>query len=167
VEVVMRSPDPNVDVDAVRPEAEFTRFFEIEHAAQVRRAALMLGELTVAEDVVHDAFAAVWQRWPGLSDPGSYLNRCVLNGCRDAASGRARSRRRLERMINSHREGTEPVEVLADVLARLPFRQRCAVVLHYYGGLTNAEIAEAMQCSLGSIGPWIQRGKAQLRKELT
>ncbi len=163
----MRSPEPNVDVEGVRPEAEFTRFFEIEHHGQVRRAALMLGEVTVAEDVVHDAFAAVWQRWRVLNDPGSYLNRCVLNGCRDAVSGRARSRRRFERLIASHREGTEPVEVLADVLADLPFKQRCAVVLHYYGGLTNAEIAEAMQCSLGSVGPWIQRGKAQLRKELT
>ena len=163
----MHSPDPNVDVEDVRPEAEFTRFFENEHRGQVRRAALMLGEVTIAEDVVHDAFAAVWQRWRTLNDPGSYLNRCVLNGCRDAASGRARSRRRFERLIASHREVTQPVEVLADVLAHLPFKQRCAVVLHYYGGLTNAEIAEAMQCSLGSVGPWLQRGKAQLRKELT
>jgi RNA polymerase sigma-70 factor, ECF subfamily len=167
VEVVMRSPDPNVDVEEARPEAEFTRFFEIEHSGQVRRAALMLGELTIAEDVVHDAFAAVWQRWSALDDPGSYLNRCVLNGCRDAATGRARSRHRLQRMIVSHREATEPVELLADVLARLPFNQRCAVVLHYYGGLTNAEIAEAMKCSPGSVGPWIQRAKAQLREELT
>jgi RNA polymerase sigma factor (sigma-70 family) len=163
----MHSPDSTTDVGAGRPEAEFTRFFEIEHRGQVRRAALMLGEVTAAEDVVHDAYAAVWQRWRVLTDPGSYLNRCVLNGCRDAASGRARSRRRLERLIASHREVTEPVEVLADVLARLPFKPRCAVVLHYFDGLINAEIAEAMQCSLGSVGPWIQRGKAQLRKELT
>ncbi len=107
----MRSPDPNVDVEDVRPEAEFSRFFEIEHRGQVRRAALMLGEVNVAEDVVHDAFAEVWQRWRVLTDPGSYLDRCVLNGCRDAASGRARSRHRFERMIASHRESTEPIEV--------------------------------------------------------
>lgn len=107
----MRSPDPNVDVEDVRPEAEFSRFFEIEHRGQVRRAALMLGEVNVAEDVVHDAFAEVWQRWRVLTDPGSYLDRCVINGCRDAASGRARSRHRFERMIASHRESTEPIEV--------------------------------------------------------
>jgi RNA polymerase sigma factor (sigma-70 family) len=163
----MHSSDPRLDADAVAPETEFTRFFEIEHSAQIRRAVLMLGEQTLAEDVVNDAFAAVWQRWRQLTDPAPYLNRCVLNGCRDAATGRARSRHRFQRLTASHSETTEPTEMLADVLARLPFNQRCAIVLHYYGGLSNVQIAEAMRCSLGSVGPWIQRAKEQLRKELT
>ena len=163
----MHSSDPRLDVAAVPPEAEFTRFFEMEHRAQIRRAVLMLGERTLAEDVVNDAFAAVWQRWRLLTDPAPYLNRCVLNGCRDAATSRVRSRHRFQRLTVSHREATEPVEVLADVLARLPFNQRCAIVLHYYGGLSNVQIAEAMKCSLGSVGPWIQRAKDQLRRELT
>lgn len=162
----MRSPDSPLEAHSLRPEEGFTVFFEIEHDRQVRRAAMMLGELTIAEDVVHDAFAAVWQRWHRLHEPGPYLNRCVLNGCRDAATRRAKSRLHFESPPQGNRDSTEPVEILADVLAGLPFNQRCALVLHYYGGFSNAEVAEAMQCPIGSVGPWIQRGKAQIRREL-
>ena len=56
---------------------------------------------------------------------------------------------------------------LSDILARLPFNQRCAVVLRFYVGMSNDEIAHAMGCPVGSVGPWIQRAKQQLLKELT
>ncbi|TVZ01292.1 hypothetical protein EAS64_33995 [Trebonia kvetii] len=57
-----------------------------EHALPlVKLAVLMTGEQETAEDVVQDAFLALYRRWPSLRDTGSavgYLRSTVLNGCR-------------------------------------------------------------------------------------
>ena len=57
-------------------------------------------------------------------------------------------------------------ERLDDVLARLPFNQRAAVVLRFYGGHTTDEIAQALECANGSVGPWIDRALDKMRKAL-
>jgi RNA polymerase sigma factor (sigma-70 family) len=64
--------------------------------------------------------------------------------------------------------GPQPVvsEILDDVLATLPFRHRAAVVLRYYGDMSTAEIAAALDCAPGSVGPWIDRALKKLRKAL-
>jgi DNA-directed RNA polymerase specialized sigma24 family protein len=46
----------------------------------------------------------------------------------------------------------------------LPFNQRAVVVLRFYVGLNNVEIAEALGCATGSVGPWLDRALKQLRK---
>jgi len=56
--------------------------------------------------------------------------------------------------------------VLFDVLARLPFNQRAAIVMRYFAGMTEREIADALDTSPGSIGPWIHRALTTMRKEL-
>jgi DNA-directed RNA polymerase specialized sigma24 family protein len=60
-----------------------------------------------------------------------------------------------------------PSDTLSDVLAQLPFNHRAAVVLRFYGGFTTNEIAEALGCAPGSVGPWIDRGLAAMRKVLS
>lgn len=56
--------------------------------------------------------------------------------------------------------------MLFDVLARLPFNQRAAIVMRYFAGMTEREIADALDTSPGSIGPWIHRALTTMRKEL-
>ena len=124
-------------------DVEFAAFYRAELPGQVRRAFLMLGDNEHANDVVNEAMVAVYRNWATLSAPGAYLNRAVLNGCRDA-----------------------PSDVLTDVLAALPFNHRAAVVLRYYAGYTTDEIADALGCAPGSVGPWIERGLAAMRKVL-
>ena len=65
-------------------DAEFRALYEREHAGQVRRAALLLGSSEQAHDVVHDAMVELYARWDTIVQPGAYLNRVVLNRCRDA-----------------------------------------------------------------------------------
>jgi DNA-directed RNA polymerase specialized sigma24 family protein len=60
----------------------FADFYRLELDAQVRRAVLLLGSSDIANDVVHDAFIAVYRRWDTLDEPGPYLHMAVLNGCR-------------------------------------------------------------------------------------
>lgn len=156
------------DVDSVEDQAcrvAFGDFYRLELDAQVRRAVLLLGSNDIANDVVHDAFIAVYRRWDTLDDPGPYLHIAVLNGCRGIHRQRARQRRLLPRLID--RASPPPVdEILDDLLAELPFKQRAAVVLRFYCGLTTDEIARELGCAPGSVGPWLNRALTKLRKAL-
>lgn len=58
-------------------------------------------------------------------------------------------------------------DVVHDALRALPFNQRAAVVLRFYGRLTVAEIAEALGCPPGSVGPWIHRALQTLPRTLS
>lgn len=111
-----------------RAEIDFAEFFDAEFSGQLRRAAFLLRDHGAAEDVVHDAFVEVWRRWGDISDRGPYLSPCVLSGYRDHASRRRRwwAFDRSARFIDDH---VSPFDELHDLLVRLPFNQRCAVVL--------------------------------------
>jgi RNA polymerase sigma factor (sigma-70 family) len=147
-------------------DAAFSTFYRAELDGQVRRAWLRLGDNEQANDIVHEAMAAVFERWYELVEPGAYLNRSVLNGCRDAGRRKVSSGRLTRRLsVTGDAAGPEH-DVLADALAGLPFNHRAAVVLRYYGDFTTAEIADSLGCAPGSVGPWIERGLAALRKVL-
>lgn len=156
-------PEPAV---AVGHRERFEVFYRRELARQVRRAALILGDDTVANDVVHDAFTTLFARWGSVTEPGPYLQRMVLNGCRDHGRRTQRFHRLLPRLAANTSTSAQPSEILRDVLAGLPFNQRAAVVLRYYESLTEAEIAAVLDCPTGSVGPWITRGLATMRKAL-
>jgi RNA polymerase sigma factor (sigma-70 family) len=139
----------------------FVRFYEAEVVRQVRQATLVLGSRQAAQDVVHDVFVEMLARWDdGIAEPGPYLQRAVVNRCRDALRRRTVARR--------HRSLFRPEDVpavdapLYDALARLPVKHRTAVVLRYYLGLSEAEIAAHLGCPAGSVGPWIRRGLDRL-----
>ena len=147
----------------------FAQFYRTELAGQVRRAALMIGDRDDARDLVHDAFIEVYRRWGELDDPGPYLSRVVLNGCRDRA--RAAARRRRNGVV-SQVAGPDAIDDCSDqealwaALQRLPFNHRAVLVLRFHYQLSTSEIAETLGCRPGSVGPWIDRGLRRLRKEL-
>lgn len=60
-----------------------------------------------------------------------------------------------------------PDDLLFDVIERLPFNQRAAVVMRFYERITETEIAAALDCKPGSVGPWIHRALTAMRKELS
>ena len=143
----------------------FADFYRLELDAQVRRAVLLLGSNDIANDVVHDAFVSVYRRWETLDSPGPYLHIAVLNGCREIHRQRSRQRRLLPRFVDRTASASVD-EHLDDVLTALPFNQRAAVVLRFYGGLTTEEIARELGCAAGSVGPWINRALTKMRKAL-
>lgn len=150
-------------------DVEFAAFFDVEASAQVRRAALLLQSVEEANDVVQEAMVRLYQRWSDIEQPGPYLNRAVLNLCRDRTRHREVRRRGDLRLVDrTGAADTDPpeYEVLDDILAELPFNQRAAVVLRYWGGLSFEEIADELDCSPGSVGPWINRAMNQLREAL-
>ena len=149
-----------------------------EHAlGLVRLAKIMLGDQAAAEDVVQDAFLALYRRWPALEDHGravGYLRASVLNGCRIAHRGRTRRDRALRRApaaadIVSAEESALIGEANREVMAALrvlPARQREAVVLRYFLDLTEDEAAQAMHVSRGTVKSATSRGRAALARML-
>lgn len=153
------------DVAAPEVDREFSAFYEAELVGQVRNATLIVGSLPLAHDLVHDVFVTIFERWNDIEHPGPYLQRSVVNACRDAL----RRQRTADRHFRRH-DQISPSDVhdaaLYAALAKLPFNHRAAVVLRYFADLTEAEIAERLQCRPGSVGPWIRRGLDRLSKDL-
>ena len=143
----------------------FEDFFEAEHDRAVRRASLMLGDTDLAHDVVAAAMEQMWRRWDSIAEPGPYFHRCVVNGCRDV--GRARSRVSLDDPPVNAADSDEATVDLSLLLLELPFRQRAALVLRFYEGRTERQIAEALNCRPGTVGPLISRGLQRLRKVMS
>jgi RNA polymerase sigma factor (sigma-70 family) len=165
--MALRESDASMTTRSADARGQFAAFYADEFPGQVRRARFILGASGAAEDVVHQAFVEVWGRWDSLRDPGPYLNRCVVNGARSQHQRHARRSLLVERMLQAAPPLSPEIEILDDVLSELPFNHRAAIVLRYYGGLRDAEIAAAMQCPTGSVGPWIHRGLEQLREALS
>ena len=140
----------------------FEDLFRRRYEPMVRVAFLLLGSRAEAEDVVQDSFARIELRWARLDKPEGYLHRCVVNRSNDVLR-----RRRLEdRFRRLRREETSELHAdeLADALATLPPKRRAAVVLRYYAGLPEKEIAKVLGVRPGTVKSMLHRALAQLRE---
>lgn len=141
----------------------------------VRLAAMLVDDLGTAEELVQDAFVAfaVQQGRAPLRDAAAapaYLRRAVLNRARSQLRKRAVRRRHLRSVEAPPTAPPADRDVVAadehrhmlDALRRLPDRQRQVLVLRYYGDLSEAEIADALDISTGSVKTHAHRGLAAL-----
>ena len=153
-------PPPQWETPAVE---SFDDVFRRESEAMVRVAFLMVRSAPQAEEIVQDAFTRLLERWDRVPHPGAYLRTCVVNGCKDAFRRRALERRRA-----AAEPAREPVDLeadyLADALATLPVKRRAAIVLRYYDGLSEAEIANVLRVRPGTVKSLVHRGLLQLRE---
>jgi RNA polymerase sigma-70 factor (sigma-E family) len=126
----------------------------------VRLAVLLVDDPNTAEDVVQEAFTGLHRHWAGLRDEAAavaYLRTAVVNGSRSVL----RRRRTARDYVPPHQVNARSAESLAmlsaehqavvDALGTLPPRQREVLVLRYYGGMSEAEIADATGISRGTV----------------
>ena len=126
----------------------------------VRLAVLLVDDPRTAEDVVQEAFTGLHRHWAGLRDEAAavaYLRTAVVNGSRSVL----RRRRTARDYVPPHQVNARSAESLAmlsaehqavvDALGMLPPRQREVLVLRYYGGMSEAEIADATGISRGTV----------------
>jgi len=141
----------------------FEELFERERQPMVRLAYLITSSRAGAEELVHDAFVEVYQRWPQLDRPGAYLRTCVVNR---AIRQKKRGRRRV---VDLRRE--ETVEHGYDhtfaALDGLVPRARAMVVLRYYAEMSQAEIAELLGVPVGTVKSGLHNALAELKKVLS
>ena len=141
----------------------FEALYAEEVDAMARLAFLMVGSNEQAEELVHDAFARLYERWDKVDNPGGYLRTCVVNGCKDRLRRRSTERRHPP---TTPGPSEDEVDHLADVLATLPVKQRAAVVLRYYEDRSDADIADLLGVRPGTVKSLLHRGLARLRQEL-
>lgn len=165
----------NTEGDTMSPDDAVTELFTAHYASLVRLATLLLHDQAVAEEVVQDAFVALHRRWKKLRDPtvaAGYLRTSVVNGTRSVQRRRSVATRHPDDVplpAASAEEGalrSASGDAVVQALQRLPARQREALVLRYYAGLSESEIASAMNISNGAVKSHASRGMAALRKRL-
>lgn len=137
----------------------------------------MLNDHTEAEDVAQDVFVRVWThaaRWqPGQAKFETWLHRVAINLCYDRLRRRPTSH--LDDVPEMADDAPTPVARLVDAqlaksvndaLQQLPDRQREAVVLCHYQGLTNIDAAAIMGVSVEAMESLLSRGRRTLKKSL-
>ena len=141
----------------------------------VRLAILLVDEAPTAEDVVQEAFTGLHRHWSGLRDEAAalgYLRTAVVNGSRSVL----RRRKTARGYVPPHQANARSAESLAMLttehqavvvaLGQLPPRQREVLVLRYYGGMSEAEIASATGVSRGTVKSSASRALDALQRIL-
>jgi RNA polymerase sigma-70 factor (sigma-E family) len=148
--------------------------YRAHYRSLVRLASLLLHDVGRCEEVVQDAFVAVWRRRPDLRTDErlpAYLRSAVLNGARSALRHEGVARRHLRSVAtppHAPEAGSLPgddARVLG-ALRALPARQREVLALRYYLDLSEAEIAATLGISAGSVKTHAHRGLATLSERL-
>jgi RNA polymerase sigma-70 factor (sigma-E family) len=153
-----------------------TMMYRTHYRALVRTAALLVGDVATAEDVVQDSFIAMHRGWRRLRDPGKalpYLRRSVINNARSVLRHRAVADRHpplpaseLPSAEISALAAVQRSSVLA-ALSALSAKQREVLVLRYYADLSEAQIAAAMGISRGAVKSHAARAKDSVRALLS
>lgn len=138
-------------------------------------AMLILGDHSMADDATEATIVLAWRDLPSLRDPDrfdAWIRRLLVNACRD--EGRRHRRRRPEIVLRSIHEPavSDPSSGLADRDAlergfrRLKPDHRAVIVLHYYVGLSLAEVASATSAPLGTVKSRMHHATRALRAAL-
>lgn len=141
------------------------------HADALRLAYLLTGDADRAEDAVADAFVKCYRRWRtgGIDQPRAYVRRAVVNEVNSRFRRLAVERREAAKRHGDTRGTRSADEQVVDrdevfaALQALPARQRTAIVLRYYHDLSEADTAEAMAISVGTVKSSVSRGMERLR----
>ena len=142
----------------------------------LRLAVFLVDDRFVAEELVQDAFAALYQRWGTLADKRAatgYLRTTVVNGARSVHRRRGVVRRHLRAAEPEATPDADYALLLAEehreviaAMRTLPRRQREVVVLRYWSELSEAEIAQTLGVSRGTVKSTASRALDALEVQL-
>lgn len=149
----------------------FEAFFEDEARTLFRRLCAITGNAAEAEEIMQDAFLALWERWGRVSrldDPTGYLYRTALNGFRRR---RRRAGLALRRTVSLAPEVAPFSEIdeqqdVVTALATLTPRQRAALVLTDVMGYSSEEAGRALGVTAGTVRGLASRARENIRRNL-
>jgi RNA polymerase sigma-70 factor (sigma-E family) len=164
-----------------RAREEFERFVASCTDDLLRTAYLVLWDLSAAEDAVQECLFRVARRWPrvrSMEHPEAYARRIVVNVALDDVKRRHRHSTELQGrdglvLEDRHDEGAaralgtvDATSELVGVLGTLAPRQRAVLALRYFDDLSEAQVAEIMGCSVGTVKSTASRALERLRAML-
>ena len=146
-------------------EATFDDFVAARSRALLRTAYLLTHDHALAEDLLQTSLAKAWFAWKRIDgNPEPYVRRILVNTYaswwRRKWNGEHPTDELPERVTDE--SGSEPTD-LWRAMERLPRRQRAVVVLRYFEDLTEAQAAEVLGCSVGTVKSQCSKALAKLR----
>jgi RNA polymerase sigma-70 factor (sigma-E family) len=147
--------------------------FHAHYGRIVYTAFSLVGDWDLAEQLAQEAYLRLWRRWRWISDPQAapmYLQRTVINLSRETIRRKVIERRALQTKgaDRAAPPGPDPAAVveLRRAVAALPIRKRECVVLRFLLGLSEAETAEVLGISVGTVKSQTHKGLRLLRDRL-
>jgi len=155
-------------------EADFRAFVSARSSALLWFAHVLTGDPHAAEDVVQTALARTAAAWPRVrrkDNPEGYVRRAVVTTHLNALRRRP-WREQPRDFISNEADDADAARPEQDLderdamwsaLAELPPKQRAVLVLRYYEDLSEADIAEVLGCSRGTVKSQAAKGLSRLR----
>ena len=159
-------------------DVEFSDYVAARQHVLLRTAYVLTGELAGAEDLLQTALAKAYLSWSRIRDPraaDAYVRKIMVN---EHTSWWRRAWRKREYATaelpdqpagpgrDDHPGALEERDAMWALVQTLAPRQRAAVVLRYYEDLSEAETAEVLGCSVGTVKSQTSRALARLREQL-
>jgi RNA polymerase sigma-70 factor (ECF subfamily) len=150
-------------------EDDFAAFVTARLVALTRFAYLICGDAVAAQDLVQTALTRTMVRWSKIDHARAeaYVRTAIVNEQRMAWRRRWRGERPTAELPDVPGRDAyarvDALDALQRALVRLPVRQRAAVVLRYLDDMNEAQAAEVLQCSVGTVKSQTARGLAKLR----
>jgi len=151
----------------------FDEFAATRLDAVLRFAVVLTNDRGLAEDVVQEVLIRAYQRWTQIAEmehPEAYVRRMVVN---EFLSWRRKWARYIPKADvepdarqPDHAEAHAERSALLAEVVKLPRRQRAVLVLRYYEGMSDAQIAEVLGCAETTVRGYAFRGLAALRIEM-
>ncbi len=155
-------------------EREFRSFVGARSSALLRTAYLLVGDRGLAEDLLQVALVKTYLNWARIRDLGAlegYVRRVMATTAISWWRGRRFRERSVPQPPDRYEADPATAQIERDVmwshLGSLPTRQRAVLVLRYYEGLSEAEIADTLGLNRGTVKSYAARGLATLRRRLS
>jgi RNA polymerase sigma-70 factor (sigma-E family) len=153
-------------------EAHFRAFVEARSGALLGTAYLLTGDPYRAQDLLQSALVKAYGHWGRIRAGGSaepYVRRIMLNEQR--SWWRARREFPVAEVPDRAAVGADPAglaerDAVWRALQQLPPRTRAVLVLRYWEDLSEAETAQILDCSVGSVKSQASRGLRRLAQVL-
>ena len=151
----------------------FAQFVMARERALQRTAVLLTGDWALAEDLVQTALIQSWPRWERIQrrgDPEVYVRRVMVNTWMAWSRRRWRGEKPAAAVPDSRAPGDVAAEVtvrmaVRDALGSLTRRQRAVLVLRVFDDLSEAQVADLLDCPLGTVKSAMSRALAKLRED--
>ena len=155
--------------------AAVAALYQVHQRSLISLAYLLVDDVGTAEDIVQDAFVALYHHWGRMRDHElalAYLRTTTVNMCRSRLRHRRVERSTTLPMLEA--EASADAQTLArsaaadlvDAIGALPRRQREVVVLRYFLDLSERDIAQTLGVSTGSVKKHANRALSALALRL-
>ena len=162
---------PEGETPAVAGSSSFEAFFHDEARTLFRRLCTVTGNSSEAEEIMQDAFLALWERWDRISemdDPTGYLYRTAMNVFRKRSRRASLALRRTLSLASDplpFSEIDEQQDIVA-ALAELTPRRRAALVLTDVMDYSSEEAGRALGVTAGTVRGLASRARETLRRQV-